>query len=59
MYPYMYILSLLQDLDEESISSPIVYGSVHEKTCLGMLSWQLKHTPVILKMIIRGLSVVH
>ena len=49
----------ITDLEEESIASPIVYRTVQEKTCLGMLSWQLKDLPVILKIIITGLCVVH
>ena len=47
----------ITDLDEESITSPIVYKTVQEKTCLGILSWQLKHLPVILKMMSSELSV--
>ena len=54
-----YLHITITDLEEESITSPIVYRTVQEKTCLGMLSWQLKDLPVILKIIITGLCVVH
>ena len=59
IYTVCHLHITVTDLGEESISSPIVYRTVQEKTCLGMLSWQLKDLPIILKMIITGLCMVH
>ena len=43
---------------DDGSSAAVIYRSVQEKPCLGMLSWQPSDLPLILKSVILGIIII-